>query len=390
VQDDVQRSHRPAGALTVTGYAAVQVLLAPVAVVLFVLVVVSALLVVVWVGIPMVMALLPALRWLADAHRQMAASILGQPVPAPYLPDVGDVVQRVRTRAADPATWRDLIWTLWAMTGGFVLSLVVLTVFLAVVTLPIWWYGATPVMRIRAAVDRAFLSPGRAERLEERVQTLAESRAVVMDHSASELRRIERDLHDGPQARLAAAALNLGLAEDLLETDPDAARRLVAEARSTTSTALGELRDVVRGIHPPVLADRGLAGAVQALALDMAVPVQVDGDLPRLPAPVESAVYFVVAECLANISKHAAATSARIHLSHADGVLTGEVADDGCGGADPRGGTGLQGMAARLAAFDGTMSVSSPAGGPTVVRWEVPCPPLASSSPRTTPSSAPA
>ncbi len=388
MQHDDQTLGRPAGALQVTGYAAVQVLLAPVAIVLLVLVVVSGILVVVWVGIPLLMLLLPALRWLAEVHRWMAARTLGRPVPSPYLPDPPGALARLRSRAQDPASWRDLVWPLWTMTGGLALSLVVLVVFLAVVTLPVWWYGASPVMRIRATVDRAILAVGRTERLEQRVQPLPESRAGVVDHSAAELRRIERDLHDGPQARLAAAALSLGLAEDLLETDPEAARRLVAEARSTTSTALGELRDVVRGIHPPVLADRGLGGAVEALALDMAVPVQVEGGLPRLPAPVESAVYFVVAECLANVSKHAGAASARIRLTHAEGVLTGEVSDDGRGGADPRAGTGLQGMAARLAAFDGTMSVSSPPGGPTVVRWEVPCQPLASSSPRTTPSSA--
>ncbi|GAA4817297.1 sensor histidine kinase [Nocardioides caeni] len=380
----------PAGPFRVTGYAVAQVLLFPLAIVLFVLTVVSAVLVVAWIGIPLLLVLLPVLRWIADLHRRMAARTLGSPVPAPYAPLPEGALAALRVRATDTATWRDLLWLLWAMTGGFVLAVVVVVVFLAVVTFPVWFFGSPPVMRIRAAVDRAILTVGRTDRLEERVHALAESRADVVDHSAAELRRIERDLHDGPQARLAAAALSLGLAEDLFETDPVTARRLIGEARATTSTALVELRDVVRGIHPPVLADRGLNGAVRALAIDMAMPVEVESAVPRLPAPVESAVYFVVAECLANVGKHAAADSVHLSLHHDGRVLAGSVADDGRGGADPRRGSGLQGIATRLAAFDGTMAVSSPPGGPTVVRWEVPCPPLASSSPRTMPSSAPA
>lgn len=380
----------PAGPFRVTGYAVVQVLLFPVAVALFVLTVVSSVLVIAWVGIPLLMVLLPTLRWFADLHRRMAARTLGGPVPSPYAPVPAGAIAALRVRASDAATWRDLVWLLWAMTGGFALALMVSVVFLAVVTFPMWFFGAPPVLRIRATVDRALLTIGRTERLEEQVSALAESRADVVDHSAAELRRIERDLHDGPQARLAAAAISLGLAEELLESDPFAARRLIGEARATTAAALGDLRDLVRGIHPPVLADRGLDGAVRAVALDMAVPVDVAIAVPRLPAPVESAVYFVVAECLANVAKHADATHVRLSLDHDGRVLAGAVSDDGRGGADPRRGTGLQGIAARLAAFGGTMTVSSPPGGPTVVRWEVPCPPSVSSSPRTMPSSAPA
>jgi signal transduction histidine kinase len=214
---------------------------------------------------------------------------------------------------------------------------------------------------------------------------LTESRAESIDHSATELRRIERDLHDGAQARLVAASMSLGLAEDLFATDPELAQRLVAEARSTTGAALGDLRSVVRGIHPPVLADRGLSGAVEALALDMAIPVTVEHDLDgRPPAPVESAVYFAIAECLANTGKHAHAAHGWVDLRHRDGVLTAVVGDDGRGGAEPDQGTGMRGVMRRLSAFDGTMRVSSPDRGPTVVTLEVPC---ALSSPKTTPSS---
>jgi signal transduction histidine kinase len=282
-------------------------------------------------------------------------------------------------------TWRDLIWLLITATVGFVLSLVTLMLLLVVVTIPIWWYAVRPAMQVRARLDLFFLAYSRTERLEQRVQQLTETRAEAVDHSAAELRRIERDLHDGAQARLVALSVNLGMAETLMESDPDAAQKLVAEARSSTKSALGELRSVVRGIHPPVLADRGLAGAVRALALDMAIPVTVDIRIAGSPpAPTESAVYFAVAECLANVAKHAAAGNAWITMTHRDGVLTTVVGDDGRGGANPHQGTGMSGVMRRLSAFDGTMRVSSPAGGPTLVTLEVPC---VLSSPRTMPSS---
>jgi signal transduction histidine kinase len=192
-----------------------------------------------------------------------------------------------------------------------------------------------------------------------------------------------------------AVSMSLGLAEEQFADDPDAARRTVSEARAATTAAIADLRSVVRGIHPPVLADRGLDGAIRALALDMAVPVEVTGGLAgRPPAPIESAVYFAVAECLANSAKHAGHTQAWVELGHETsdehGVLRVVVGDDGRGGADVDSGSGMRGVMRRLAAFDGTMSVSSPDGGPTIVTLEVPCvlSPV-SSSPRTTPSSAP-
>jgi len=377
------------GRLRLTGYAAVQLLAAIPLLVLFVLMVVGGVLVVVWVGIAMLMVTVPLTRWLANGHRRMAARVLGSPVPDPYRPvPPGGPLARLRGVAVDPMTWRDLAWILWTVSFGFVLSLLVVLLLLVVVTAVIWWYGAEPIMRARCGVDRMFLAYGRAEKLEQRVQALTESRAEAVDHSAAELRRIERDLHDGAQARLVALSMTLGMAENLYETDPEKARRMVTDARSTTKAALGELRSVVRGIHPPVLADRGLGGAVEALALDMALPVTVEGSLPgRLPAPVESAVYFAVAECLANIGKHSGARHGWVRLTYADGVLRAVVGDDGHGGADPVSGTGLRGVMRRLSAFDGTMRVSSPDRGPTLVTLEVPC---ALSSPKTTPSSGPA
>jgi len=375
------------GRLRLTGYAAWQVVLAVPALVLFVLSVVGSVLIVVWVGVAFLMVTVPATRWLANRHRAMAASVLGITVPDQYRPRVreGGPLVRLARVGSDPMTWRDLLWLLVSCTLGLVLSLLVLLKFLIVVSLPVWYFAIRPEMQARSRLDLFFLAYSRTERLEQRVQQLTESRAETVDHSAAELRRIERDLHDGAQARLVALGMHLGMAEDLLTRDPEAAQRLVAEARATTGAALGDLRSVVRGIHPPVLADRGLTGAVEALALDMALPVSVTARLDGRPAaPVESAVYFAVAECLANVGKHAQAGHAWVELSHDGTSLRAVVGDDGRGGADPSHGTGMRGVMRRLSAFDGTMRVSSPDRGPTLVTLEVPC---ALSSPKTTPSS---
>ena len=182
-----------------------------------------------------------------------------------------------------------------------------------------WWLPPGLAVRLHAHLSAALLAPSEKSRLALRVQQLTESRAETVDTQAAELRRIERDLHDGAQARLVSLGMSLALAEDLMERDPDAARALLAEARTTSSAALSELRDLVRGIHPPVLADRGLVGAVQALALAAPIPVTVHAATPRrLPAPVESAAYFAIAEGLTNVIKHSKATAATI-----------EIADDG-------------------------------------------------------------
>lgn len=373
--------------LRLTAYAAEQLLLAIPALLLFIFTILGGVLVVVWIGIPILLGTIPASRLLANRHRAMAGAVLGTPLPPQYRPTRTGIVPRLVGWASDPMTWRDLAWLLVACTFGFTIALLCVLLFLLVVTGALWWFGIEPIMKARSAMDRWFLTHGHTEKLEQRVQVLTDTRSEVVDHSAAELRRVERDLHDGAQARLVALSMSLGVADTMFENDPEGARRLVNEAKTTTVAALGELRSVVRGIHPPVLADRGLGGAVEALALDMAVPVDVDARLSgRPPAPVESAVYFAVAECLANIGKHANATRCWITLTHADGTLTVVVGDDGRGGADSNDGTGIRGVMRRLSAFDGTMSVSSPTGGPTLVRLEVPC---ALSLPRTTPSSGP-
>jgi signal transduction histidine kinase len=229
------------------------------------------------------------------------------------------------------------------------------------------------------------LAPTANATLALRVRQLAESRSDAVDAQATELRRIERDLHDGAQARLVAMGMNLGAAERLIEENPAAARALLAEARESSTKALSELRDLVRGIHPPVLADRGLGDAVRALALECPLQTEVAADLPgRLAPPVESAAYFAVSEALANAVKHAGARRVWIDLRHEAGWLRMSVTDDGHGGADPARGTGLRGIERRLATFDGVLAINSPPGGPTMVMMELPC---ALSSPRTSSSS---
>ncbi|WP_433889201.1 sensor histidine kinase [Streptomyces sp. CA-111067] len=377
-------------------------------------------LVLIGVGLPLALLSTVLVRWFADRHRVWAGRLLGEPIARPYLPvPAGRRPRRLAVILKDPATWRDLAWLAvdsvagWFTGGGSFLLfagglfyLVYPVVFaltppevfrtplgprfhlhsvaesvamvpLGLLLLALWYASAVPLARLNALVIRSLLAPTEQARLRARVQQLAASRAETVDTQAGELRRIERDLHDGAQARLASLGMSLGLAEQLLAHDPQAAARLLAEARESTSTALVELRDLVRGIHPPVLADRGLDGAIQALALVNPVPTEVVIDLPgRLPAPVESAAYFAVAEALANAVKHARARHISIRLRYTGeggGLLDAVVRDDGIGGASFAGGTGLRGIERRLSAFDGTVSVDSPAGGPTEVRMTLPC-----------------
>lgn len=417
--------HARPGRITLTGIAFLYVLLGVPLLALLILEVVFLPLTLLTVGLVGLAVVVPLVAAIANAHRRLAGLVLAEPVPAPYRRSPGGVLGRLSGWARDPARWLDLLWMFVAVTVGWMMALLALSLFLAIIwylsypvlwavtptgvldqqygvfvldsqrdsfaawgfallAFALWWLATPLLVRGHASIDRAMLS-NRTQRLEKRVATLAETRAESIDFSASELRRIERDLHDGAQARLVSLGMSLGLADDLLDDDPQAARRLLAEAVSTTNAALGDIRTVVRGMHPPVLADRGLVGAVRALALDMAVPTDVREALPgRPPLPVEAACYFAVAESMANVAKHAHAQHAWVEMQHDDGRLRITVGDDGAGGADASGGTGLRGVARRLAAFDGTMTVSSPSGGPTVIVLEVPC---ALSSPRTTPSS---
>jgi signal transduction histidine kinase len=370
----------------------------------------------VWVGIPASLALVTATRGYADQHRLWAGRMMGIPIARPYKPvPQGWWLARIRGHLTDRQTWRDLAWLMVNASAGLFLNLLPISLlasaawylvlpFLFTVTPPGLFdtnYGlfrvhsastafftypfsivclalfvllTVPVMRASARLNRWLLGPVRSEALHRRVEQLTESRADTVDTQAAELRRIERDLHDGAQARLVSLGMSLGMAEEMLASNPQAAQNLLAEARESTGLALSELRDLVRGIHPPVLADRGLDGAVRALAMAAPLPVEVTVDLPgRPPAPVESAMYFAVAETLTNVAKHSGATSAWIRVTHDDGRLGVMVGDDGRGGATAASGGGLHGIERRLSAFDGIVHIASPVGGPTIVTMELPC-----------------
>jgi signal transduction histidine kinase len=237
---------------------------------------------------------------------------------------------------------------------------------------PVWpMLGIAAVLSALTAA-RLLSAPGHAH-MAERIETLETTRAGAVDLQESELRRIERDLHDGAQARLVALGMSLGMAEQKLADDPEQTGELIAEARLGAEAALRELRDLARGIHPPVLADRGLEAALSSLVSSTPMRVDLAVDLATRPAPaVETAAYFVAAEALANAAKYAHADRVDIRITCTGHVLELQVQDDGNGGANPSG-AGLVGMRRRVEALDGTLSVTSPKGGPTTIRAELPC-----------------
>ncbi|WP_031158316.1 sensor histidine kinase [Streptosporangium roseum] len=289
----------------------------------------------------------------------------------------------------DPATWRDGLWLFLnpVVAGTFLLlPFVVAGCYLAAP-----WYPnpvATPAAAVAALAaviampwllrgygwwNHLLLSPTARSVLAGRVQRLDRVRLEAADSQAAELRRIERDLHDGAQARLVAMGMTLGAVEELMDRDPEAAKALLAKVREASSTALTELRGLVRGIHPPVLAERGLGDAVRALALDSPMKVTVTVDLKSRPdSPVESAAYFSISELLTNAARHGGAERVWIDISRQDRTLRVTVTDDGSGGADPSRGSGLRGIERRLAAFDGVLAISSPPEGPTTAVIDLP------------------
>jgi signal transduction histidine kinase len=362
------------------------------------------------IGVLLAPKSLLTVRRLASRQRRCALAWSGVPIATPYRPRPAGVTSGLAGRLeccrwllTDPATWRDLLWTLVNAPAGVALGL--MPAFLAgagvwtPVTgrgnlLPGWRSTAPPglwpqllllsmlplgvisaprLLKAQAQVASSLLAPTR-EAMTAQVGQLTVSRSQAVDVSAAELRRIERDLHDGTQARLVALGMNIGFAEQVLRDNPDLALSLLAEARAASGQALAELRTLVRGIHPPVLAERGLDGGVRALALSLPLPVDLHIDLAgRATAPVESAVYFAIAEALANVVKHSGANRAWVQLDYDPGRLVAIVGDNGTGGAAPRPGGGLRGVERRLAAFDGVIAVTSPAGGPTLITMELPC-----------------
>jgi signal transduction histidine kinase len=234
-----------------------------------------------------------------------------------------------------------------------------------------WLTAAVAALDVRAA--SALLGPSRAEQLEHRVEYLTQSRTGAVDAADAERRRLERDLHDGTQQRLVALAMNLGLARVQAQT-AEQAQQALAEAHDEAKAAIAELRNLVRGLHPAVLEDRGLDAALSGVTARMPIPVRLNVDLPRRPpATIEAVAYFVVSEGLTNITKHAQASQAEVVVQRADDRLHIIVSDDGVGGADPARGTGLAGLAQRAASVDGTFEIASPPGGPTLITVDLPC-----------------
>ncbi|GIH16850.1 histidine kinase [Rugosimonospora africana] len=337
----------------------------------------------------------PWARW----HRDRAARLRGQPV------------------RSHPILWR---WSLrWlpaqvaiGLPAGVLAVLCVGNLLTAVVVIPAWWmfpagepphlfsevavtswgtalvvglaqlasmaavaYWVLPLLAaLHARVTLAALAPSAAEKLTERVAVLTRTRTGVLEAHGAELRRIERDLHDGTQARLVAIAMRLAVARQALPDGAGAVADLLREAHEGTEEAMTELREVIRTMYPPILADHGLAGALRMVAGRGGIPATVDlGDLGPVPAAVEAVAYFAVTEALTNVAKHSHASGATVAVRRTGDLLSIEVRDDGIGGADERRGTGLTGINRRVQALDGTLTVASPIGGPTEILVELPC-----------------
>ena len=364
---------------------------------------------IVWVGLPILAATLVVSRWLARFERRRVALALAAPVQSSYLtPHRRGMFGWLHTAIVDTATWKDLLWLLVLLPlfglAGFIIAVCAWGTGLGLVTLPAWysaigdpgvdlgaldvdtldeaWIGipvglvvltlAVPLTRGAgtglALLGRALLGPSERRRVVE----LERTRAGAVDSQAAELQRIERDLHDGAQARLVALAMDLGMAQEKLDSDPVAARRLVAGAHGEAKRALSELRDLSRGIYPAILTDRGLGPALSSIAAANPVEVALDVKLDdRLPAATEAAAYFVVVEALTNVAKHSGAEHCRVRIVHRRDRLELEVSDDGEGGADPAG-AGLTGLRQRVEALDGRLAVADAHPG-TTIRAELPC-----------------
>ncbi|QUX28324.1 sensor histidine kinase [Nocardiopsis akebiae] len=346
-------------------------------------------------------------RW-ASWHQRWASRFLGVPVPRVG----GREASGFRELWGRPSTRRVLRWLPAFAPASIVLGLVGLLALAMPLSAPqylFWWAvpreeplqllwlpvldwgtalvtgvayavigcalglgAAVPAARAHARMTLALLAPTEAELLAARVDELSRTRADVVDAHGAELRRIERDLHDGTQARLVAIAMQLGVAREAVENPAVAA--LLRNAHEGAEEAMAELREVIQGIYPPILADRGLSGALTALAARTTVPTRLDvGDLGALPVAVETAAYFVVTESVTNAVKHSGAGEVSVRLERAGGVLRVTVRDDGSGGVDEERGSGVRGLRRRVAALDGTVRVDSPAGGPTVIDVEMPC-----------------
>ncbi len=381
-------------------------------VVLVTLIATGAGLTVTLVGLPLLAGTLLLWTYAARLERVRVNALLSTRIRNPYraLPD-GSKWDRFKTRALDPHVWLDLLYLFLLFPIG-IAELVIVSVSIwwtfGLLLLPLYYkpaggvdffignihtlpqavgaallgipmlllipYIFVGVGRGHAWLAKQLLGVNREAELNVRVGQLSESRSRALDAVLTDLQRIERDLHDGAQQRLVKLSMDLGMAREKIKTDPVAAEKLIADAHEEAKRAMAEIRDLARGILPAVLTDRGLDAAISALAGRSPIPVTVDVCLSeRLPAQVETAAYFVVGETLTNIARHSQATEAHVVVKKTDGKLDIDVVDNGTGGADDANGTGLTGLRDRLAALDGTLTVSSPVGGPTRVHAEIPC-----------------
>jgi signal transduction histidine kinase len=366
---------------------------------------------IVTIGIPLLALTMFIWRWGADTERQRAALVLGAPIARPRraVPASHRWLDRVMAPVRDRTTWRDLgyMWllgpvgvvagavsvALWsaafaallvpavageAPDGSLLDDLGTLgVVVVAVASIPIAAVAAIVTRALAAgcgALAQALLANDDRTELAKRITSLEATRSGAVESADARLRRIERDLHDGAQHRLAYIAMELGRARAKLPSDPHAVDSLLADAHDESKRAMRELRDLVRGIHPSVLSDRGLDAALSGLAERASVPVEIRGALhDRLPPAVETAAYYVVAEALTNVGRHSGATRAHVDVQRNGDLLVLAIGDDGHGGAQRRPGSGLEGLAQRVEALDGTLEVDSPEGGPTTITARMPC-----------------
>jgi signal transduction histidine kinase len=325
-----------------------------------------------------------------------------RPAAHPYRPFRGSPLDLLRAEFADEARWRDMLYVGVNLPLAIIEFLVVglaWTAAFVMLTMPVWfdppavvapaWLGSIAgvvllfvaaslsqlVIALHRQVVVGLLCTSESRELRRQVETLQRSRSAVLDVEASELARIERDLHDGAQQRLVRLSMDLGLASERIDTDPTGAKQLVREGQEQAHQALADIRQLVRGIAPSILLDRGLVPAIESITGGGPVRTAVISELApgeQLPSPVERAAYFVVSEALANVAKHSGATRCEVRCRREGGQLVIEVWDDGKGGAEIEAGGGLAGLASRVAGVDGAFSVSSPLGGPTLIRAEIP------------------
>ncbi|MFB9833589.1 sensor histidine kinase [Actinoallomurus acaciae] len=385
---------------------------------LTVLLSVSAGTVIIWVGVLGLALTMILWRAAAMLERRLVKAAFGVDIPDPYrpMPQGANLFAKWKAMAVDPATWKDLLYLflafplgivefvlsvgLWSASAGLIAEPLTINwqdsgfLYLTVGDRQIWFdhtLAALPAIPLgialafvtmyvvrgvgyaHGALARYLLGPNVTQQLRARTAQLQASRARGVDAAEAERRRIERDLHDGAQQQLLAVAMDLGRARAKLETDPTGAQELIQQAHAGAKEAIAELRNLARGIYPAILTDRGLDAAISAVAARAQVPVSVEVDLPtRPPAAVESIAYFIVSEALTNVSKYARATQAAVRITRDQNWIVVEVSDNGIGGAEASPGGGLAGLADRAAGIDGILTVNSPAGGPTVIRADLP------------------